>query len=242
MKLTISMVTVLALAVLALPALAQDGQTIEYGQTVTGEITDESFEIPYVFTGSAGDLIVIEMSVADMLGDLDSPVVVLLDPESNELGSGNDLMGKIVFAIELPANGQYTILATRTDGSEGDSVGEFILGLHNPPILEIDAPVEDITSSDRVNYYAVKTTGSFDILYEKLSGEFDPAVTVHAISSSHEIEEIATLEGMLLSRGMIGIEGVSSIVTNTYIVTVAKSPFDFSLDEVTADFSITLSQ
>jgi len=75
-----------AVSLLPNAVLAQeDSNTIAYGDTVVGEITNREFEIEYTFTGKADDVVVIEMHQVDVLGDLDHPVIMVLDTEYNPL-------------------------------------------------------------------------------------------------------------------------------------------------------------
>ena len=229
--------------VFVLPVMAQDGgTTIEYGQVVTGEITNENFEIPYKFTGDTGDVIVVEMKQIEPLGDLNSPSVILLDTTSKVLGVGEAGFGDVVFVARLPSSGEYTVLATRSDGRAGDSVGEFSLRLLKPPVLNANEPVQDMVTSNTVNYYIVDVPGTFAISYQKTAGDFHPAITVNSVNEENQLEEVASLSGDFLIHGTVGVETESAIAAEVYIVVVEEALWDFNYEEVTADYTITLTQ
>lgn len=229
--------TLIILTSLGVPVLAQDGETIiEYGQKVTGEITNQAFEVPYVFQGVAGDVIVVEMSAVDVLGDLSMPSIILLDVDFNIISSVYGI-NSAVLAAKLPADGAYNLIATRNDGRAGDSVGEYALSLLKPQVLVVDEAVTSSLTNETVDYFAIEAEGPFNLHYEKQTGDFYPATTIHVISDG-ELEEVASLQGDELSRGALGLEGQS----DTYIVTVGEALWDFNFDTVSAEYTLTLTQ
>ncbi|MCC6896949.1 MAG: hypothetical protein IT321_29290 [Anaerolineae bacterium] len=222
-------------------ANAQNGnETIEYGQTVTGEITNRNFEIPFDFTGSEGDVIIIEMSPVDDLGDLNSPQIILLNEDGDVVGdtSGSFSFGSTLFTTQLENDGTYTILATRSDGRAGDSVGEFTLALINPERLEANSPLEgSISSSGGSNYYLVEVEGS-DIAfkYSKTDGEFAPDISVNVINDYYGLDSIITLNGDALSDAQVALPSRP----NLFIVKVSEALFDFNFETVSADYEVTV--
>lgn len=135
---------VLAFVMIA-PSLAQNS-TLAYGDTVTGEITNENYEVPYTFEGKAGDVIVVEMT---MLEEGLDPYLQLKNAEgeiisfNDDGGVGlNSVMGPVV----LPADGIYTIVATRYMQADGGSVGSFELTLSRSEISTI-ALNEQVTAT-----------------------------------------------------------------------------------------------
>ncbi|MBN1964203.1 MAG: PPC domain-containing protein, partial [Anaerolineae bacterium] len=118
------------LVVGVIPALAQgDGTTLNYGDSVLGEITADVYEVFYTFTGSAGDQVVISLN---KLQDGLDPYLDLLGPDGSSLyvdddGGGN--LNSLLGPFALPADGTYTIVATRFMRETGGSVGAFRLTL-----------------------------------------------------------------------------------------------------------------
>src|SRR5688500_16951123 len=66
---------------------AQQGNTIEYGQIVTGSIAQENFRIVYAFQGRAGD--VVDATLKTTNGTLD-PVLLFSDDQNNLLARDDD--------------------------------------------------------------------------------------------------------------------------------------------------------
>lgn len=104
--------------------------TIDYGDTVTGEITDAAAAAVYCFDGSRGDEVTV--SVEATSGDLDT-VVVLSDPTLEEFYASNDDISATSsdseVAFELPTSGEYLILVTRFEMVDGTSSGRFTMTL-----------------------------------------------------------------------------------------------------------------
>lgn len=106
---------------LALPVLP--------GTPVQGEISASRSAVYYSFEGKRDDVVNIRMSRTG--GALDA-FLVLLDPTQREITSDDDSGGGQNAAITgyaLPLDGTYTIIATRYDRAQGDTVGPFTLQL-----------------------------------------------------------------------------------------------------------------
>jgi len=229
-----------AMSFLPQTVIAQENSnTITYGETLVGEISNREFEIEYRFTGSAGDVIVLEMQPAEVLGDLDHPVIMVLDTDYTPLWDAGSY-GSAVLAAVLPYDGEYVILATRSDGRAGDSVGEYTLTLSNLPVIEPGALIEGEVSSEGVVYHAVDATaGPFSINYQKTSGEFFPEILVNDISEA-ELDEIASMSGTFVSATMtIDPAYVSGDVL---VISLHEGLWDWNFDEVTATYTLTIEQ
>jgi hypothetical protein len=94
----------------------EGGGSIQYGETLFGQITESHEADRWTFEGSEGDLITISMEGSS--GSLDT-FLVLLEPDGNEIGFNDDggLRFNSVLYARLPKNGTYTIIASRYDGT-----------------------------------------------------------------------------------------------------------------------------
>ncbi len=106
--------TLLFVLVAALPVVhAQgDANTIEYGKSVKGEITNEAFEASYKFAGEAQDIVVIRLQRDGTTGGIGQPDVILLDSK-NKIVADSTRISEAIVALELPAKDTYTVIATR---------------------------------------------------------------------------------------------------------------------------------
>ena len=113
---------------LAGTAFAQgDATPIAYGDTVEGEVTNAEFEVPYRFTGAAGDVVQVRMVVDDS-GDFYEPTLILLDAD-NAVVASIEAWYEALLLMPLPADGEYTILASRFGGRTGTAEGGYTLTL-----------------------------------------------------------------------------------------------------------------
>lgn len=103
--------------------------TIDYGDTVSDEITDSFPAIVYCFNGQTGDEVTVTMEATS--GDLDT-LLIISDPEIENIFAENDDFGSSSdsqITFELPASGQYLIFASRFNMGDGSSTGDFSLTL-----------------------------------------------------------------------------------------------------------------
>ncbi len=118
----------------------EDRDGINYGDTISGTISNTTPLARYRFRGLAGDTVTIDMSAVS--GDLDSYLLLAdasgttLSQDDNSGANEND--AQIIFI--LPADGDYFILATRRGQEQGITAGNFVLS------LDSDAPARGIPS------------------------------------------------------------------------------------------------
>ena len=227
--------------ILSISVWAQDeDNVINYGDIVTGEITNEEFEVEYTFTGNEGDVVIIEMNEVDTLSDLRRPDLILLDTTGRVfLATDGYSSGNALLAVQLPSDGDYVIIATRRDGRSGDSIGEYTLELILPSILTVDEPVNGTLSSEgRTQYYLVGTTEPFSVMYDRELGDMFPQFSVNILDSDDGgLLAVASADGDQLERALLGTFSSNF----PYIVTVGRALFDINFREVTVDFNLELS-
>ncbi len=121
----------------------QGDSALGYGDRVDGEITDDRPFVFYTFEGSAGDVVRISMEATS--GDLDTHLTLL--DEDNDIVAENDDVERgntdSLIEVELPADGIYTIGASRYNFDDGDSAGEYVLTLELVDASSGDGGAED---------------------------------------------------------------------------------------------------
>ncbi len=128
-----------------------DPVAISYGETVQGRIEGDVYVLEYTFEGQVDDVIGVRMNVIS--GDLD-PLLYLRDSggniltENNDDPDGGETLDSYIGNFALPANGTYTLVATRFQEDLGLSSGDFEI------ILEMG------NSSAIINERALLTTFS----------------------------------------------------------------------------------
>jgi hypothetical protein len=117
------------------PSVVIDGDAIPitYGATVRGRITEDQPEIRYVFQGQAGDIAEISMTAEQSSETLDT-LLQLEDTDGNVIAENDDVEAGVIrnsfISFRLPADGEYTIVATRFSGDpEILTVGSYNLSL-----------------------------------------------------------------------------------------------------------------
>lgn len=147
--LTTGLMLILALTAAGV-SRAQERLPIAFGQWVEGSISDEATDVRYVFAGTQGQLILVEMIPRPGTFDLD-PALVLRDSDGDILGSNNDFSyrsGLSMVVAELPSTEDYVILATRAGGRDGDSHGDYWLRVTPVQPLAAGSKVEITLTSD----------------------------------------------------------------------------------------------
>jgi hypothetical protein len=220
-----------------------DATQLNYGDVVTGEITNQAFEILYAFTGAAGDMVLIEMRPDDT-SVFYTPSLILMDASMNPVASveGYDVA---TLAVQLPADGVYNIMATRTDGRSGDGQGAYTLSLLLPPTLTAGEVVSGSLTNAETNYYILDLTSPVTLEYERTGGEFYPAVTVNEMVNTYdyyvELFEAALVEGKLVTHASVGLAMDPDATSALYVVTVAEGLWDWNYDLMSADYTLTIT-
>jgi hypothetical protein len=111
---------------------------IGYGQTVEDTITVNAIFDWWQLTMRRGDSIRVEMQAAGGL----EPLLGLLDADQNLVSRSEDGLadGLVALTYEVPADGLYTIVATRVGNANGSSAGSYSLRLM---LLASVAPTPD---------------------------------------------------------------------------------------------------
>ena len=244
MSRALSVLVLLALFALPLSAFAQgDATQLSYGDVVTGEISNQSFEVPYVFTGAEGDVVLIEMTPADT-SVFYSPSIILLDADFNPIGSV-DGYEVATLAVQLPADGEYNLLATRTDGRAGDGEGEYTLSLLKPPAITADEAITGTIGNEETHYYIIDLSSPATLVYEHVGGDFYPAITINEIVNYYDnyldLTEVAAIEGKLITSASVSLQMGAEATSPLYVVTVAEGLWDWNYEPVSGDYSLTLA-
>lgn len=224
------------LIALGLQAQAQDDVPLRllYSETVTGEISDETYAHHYTFSGAAGDVVVIEMISQDrgFYNPLYAPILILHTSDNQTLAdtSAAYSVDDTVLVAELPALDDYRLTATREGGADGQSSGAFTLTLRRIPFLEAAVPMTAAITSGTdsspaaIQYYAARFDLPFGVRYAHLEGDFFPALALNRLDSAEGgLRPVATIGGSETREAVLGRFQPDT----TYIITLAQSETDF---------------
>jgi hypothetical protein len=198
-------------------AAAAPTDIIEYGNVVTGNISDTVFSANYRFTASAGDIITIRMNGTS--GNLD-PLLILRDPGGNEIARGDDggeqvFYNAIISGFAIPTDGVYTIVATRFREVQGATTGAYELrltldGTGGPPITEGTAINIGDTVTGQIN------SGTPIVAYT-FNGRAGDPVDIRLIATSGNLDPLLIVlgpDGDEVARDDDGGEGRNSLLEN----------------------------
>ncbi|MCA9916067.1 MAG: trypsin-like peptidase domain-containing protein, partial [Anaerolineae bacterium] len=106
-----------------------DCPPLEYGDTVEATIGGETYILGFCLEAEQGDVISVEMNTTS--GDLDG-YLAIYDPTSDTILVENDdrseeLRDPMISNFEIPADGEYIIIAARYRFENGETSGDFEL-------------------------------------------------------------------------------------------------------------------
>lgn len=163
---------------------------LDYGAVLAGSITADVPQRYYRFEGQRGDVISIDMERST--GNL-ATFLRLLDSNQQELAAAsnpNNPRAAQIASFSLPADGSYTIMATRVDAAAGSTEGDFELrlngraGIMGSSFLELvyGATVEGSISAEAFaeGYVFYGQAGEvISASMTRLSGDLDPLLTLY---------------------------------------------------------------
>jgi|GEM_PF-857250 len=231
---------------------------IQYDETVNGTVTDEQPEQRYIFTGTADDTIRIAMSAATGSG-LDT-LIQLLDPSGVVIEENDDIIAgenrNSVLQTILPADGTYTIRATRYTPSDGTpaTIGDYVLDLQqvdpaavgvSPTILPIlnGQTITNVVNDEQfLMFYQFEANGgqvaTIEVDTAAFEGDLDAVLYLYTYSSAGQPIEIARNDDSPLGGTFDPLIQEFSIPrTGIYLIAVGRSPEGGSNGE----FAMTLT-
>ena len=226
-------------------AHAQDGDALEYDTWVEGELTNDDFEDTYTLTGTAGDVIIIEMYEKPGEYGL-SPEVKLLDPVGGELAANSYFIWSgAIIVRELAFDGEYTVMATRVSGAEGSSEGIYILRAQVVALVQPGDVLEATVHSDSdvempdVFVFQFEEDTSLALNYEREPGDLFPSIQMQNwAADTYDIDNVFELDGMNgTTHGTIYVDLAGGTF---YILSVEESFASYSYEIEAAVTTITV--
>lgn len=233
-------------------------QRLNYGDVVTGEITNDVFEQRYEFEGTEGDVVNITTEADLEAGSLDS-TLTLLDPNGDILAENDDIdfttTNSALTDVNLTATGVYTIVVSRFLGADGFTEGPYTLTL---TATETATPSEtddtdsntDTTSEAEVLEIGAVVTGTIDTEMPEQVYTFDgtagTVVTLRTTTLTGNLDTILTLrdpdgndvvsndDADFTTRDSL-IDGLELPVDGTYTVVVGR------FEDTAGEFELTFS-
>jgi hypothetical protein len=229
------------------------GNVINIGQTVNGQISGPNGAVNYTFNGQAGS--VIEIRINNVSGDLD-PLLILLGPNGQEVARDDDGGGArnaYIRSLTLPANGIYTIVATRFGEETGSSQGEFSLSLQGSGGIVATPPTGDSLTYGQTVQGSVPEGANTQANYT-FSGQAGDVVEIRMTRTNGQLDPLLILlgpNGQEVARDDDGggsrnayIRTLTLPASGVYTITATKfgtagGEFSLSLELVTAGSNVS---
>ncbi len=110
------------------PAPTGAPAALVYGQAVTGTISNEIYQVRYPFQATKGARVTVMMDAGP--GSTLDPMVGVVDTKNNLLGVNDDAakgLKNASLTVTIPQDGQYIVVATRSQEAQGTTAGTFTL-------------------------------------------------------------------------------------------------------------------
>ncbi|MBZ0287887.1 MAG: hypothetical protein K8I30_09760 [Anaerolineae bacterium] len=157
---------------LVLVAGAQDvptAETLTYDSVVMDDLSPEAFYDWWFLEASTGDIVVVTMTAQDTL----EPLIGILDPGGTLVARSIDGTPGSAIELELiiPADGEYTIVATRVGNENGTSTGGYELQVRraNTPVERVN-PYQEVTF--RCQDYEVTNVATLQLAEDSANADY----------------------------------------------------------------------
>lgn len=230
-----------AVCLLLSGAVLAQGGFIGYGQTVTGNLSDQTPVALYTFQGNSGDLIAVEVNVAS--AGLD-PTLTLLSPGGVPLvNNDNDPfsfnLGDAGLRFQLPESGVYSLLVGRANNTRGDYMLRLILRPSGAaPVTLAGAAQVDLAAGPQTILVAGNPNGvtpitiqaapfetAFSVELRDPSGQ-TTAIFINVTNASLSLPATSGNYTVVISPGAPGVQGVVSISQGSG---GSDQPFEYQL-------------
>jgi hypothetical protein len=144
-------------------ATAQDPTLINYGDVARGNLSRTHTDESWIFSGHLGDRIIVAM-LADEPDDLDT-YLTLVDADNHTLTTDDDSgpsLNALIGPFELPADGEYTVIASRYSG--GGNYSLRVLNVATLPRLSEGKPLVGVVDQSHPSDYFVLDTAENSLL------------------------------------------------------------------------------
>lgn len=195
-------------------AQAPQPQSLTYGDTAQGEITESVKEVAFEFGGKTGEIAVVQL-LPDVQEALIGATLKILDSRGETLADSSKLivfgqLGEIVFA-EIDTDDSYTI---QVSVSESGRPGKFEVYLLQAGVLEPGVEVSgEVTSAPRERrnrygaFYAVRSRDPIELVYDPGREDYLPALIVFSVEDGNNLFPAAYLGGRAFLGGSIQVDG-----------------------------------
>ncbi len=234
------LLSIAVVLIAVLPAAAQTQETpaaFAIGDIVEGEVTGEATEAYFTFSAKQNMVIVVEMRRAPD-SQLFSTALRVLDPSGQPVADSTGEVSSDVTTVAFvaPANGKYTVTATRSRYSS--STGAFLLRALEVITLESGATFKDTISNNTYDrYFALPAGMAVAVSYRPLDDRYQPTFRVLAADSSGILKTLAEASA---AEGVTMMSLLETEAGGLYVVAVTASNSDYQYSRIDVEFELSL--
>jgi hypothetical protein len=222
-------------------------QPVAYGETVEGEIDNDEFAQYYTFSAVEDEVVLIEM-----YGEFDTRLE-LLDDDGDLETENDDFVGlNSVILFQIPADGEYTIVATRYGGEDGGGEGQYALSVNQLQSVEIGGTyetqiaasgvqIESLASSFLVLQPEEDTVVRFTYQASELDDELFGAISLAQLT---EDQPFSPFNALVRFDPTIPLAEMSFALElndgDTYIFWVSRASYAFAFEGDPIDVTVTV--
>lgn len=178
---------IVVVLLLLIAAQAQAQEALTPGVPASGTLTEDTLRVEYTFEGTKGTPLVLEMVGVNPLEGLSEPALILMGPDGAAVTDATAWFqtlggyGTSYIAAILPADGTYTLVATRT--ATGTSVGDYTVTVIEPTVLEAGTRYSgEVSSEGGFDFYVYNAKDRFYINFWRTGGDYTPELSVNTIN------------------------------------------------------------
>ena len=213
---------------------------LEYGDEMRAVLPLQSPESEFKFEGKQGDIVIIQASIRiDDILTAFFPYIALLNERGSTIATSREDTYEYtsILPIEIPADGEYTILVTPGDLSYLQSDSPFYLRVLRPPILEVNVPIAGKLDGENPDYFIVIANESFEIEVQRMDQSIYPGAAIANIQAG-DFDVLGLMLGQKLVSGSLVIEPDRNAV---HFVEVSKPTLEHAIIPIEAQISYQIT-
>lgn len=233
-------------------------QLLVMGETTSGIIDDEIVSRFYTFVGVTGESVQITMRAAPD-STLDS-YLALQNVEGETIAFNDDIQAGVIrdaqIITELPADGEYVIIASRYVGNDADlTEGAYLLSLEHAAEAQIVDSTREIvplsygqTATGEINddiyvrFYVFEGMAGdiISVSVEHQSGDLDSVLHLFQASGSDWVEIATNDDSPLGATYEALLRGIILPQTGKYLIAVSR--YGLAQESTSGTYSLTLTR
>lgn len=200
-------------------------ETLELGDPLVSQLTEETFEDRYTLAGEEGQTLNLLLTSADF-----DTFLAVLDPDGEELALNDDAAGfglnSRIGPLVLPEDGEYTVVVTsfqhRFSEGEDGATGEYRLVASEVEVLPLEVGVPltgSLTPESPIAFFSSELEEGARLIGSLSTEDFDGVLVLQ----TEDLETVADSLGFGLEGDSVQISSNRTLPSGTYLWMVSSS-------------------